>query len=120
MPMPPQSTGMHWEEPGPRATSISLHFIEHFDARGMRRLYGRGDQLGRQLFQMDVWINRESRLFARLWSRSSDVDTLSLEIRGHPAALEDADGARAFSEAWVPEGLRAEYYDWILSYLRAG
>jgi hypothetical protein len=57
-----------WERSGPRGQGIKVNEIAHFDARGMRPVYGRADHLGGGAFHMDVWLGRSGRLLARFWS----------------------------------------------------
>src|SRR5262245_23575149 len=66
-------------------TRVQTERIAAFDARGMRRVYGRGDRFGHMAaFNMDIWCDRKGHLFARFWSRSAEVDGLSLAIHGIP------------------------------------
>lgn len=103
---------------GPTDSSIHLEFIDHFDARGKRRVYGRGDYFGRMGLHMDVWQSRDGRLFVRFWSRSRKVDWYSYEIIGLPDSKQRClEEATEFSEHWIPECLREEYDNWVLSEL---
>jgi hypothetical protein len=77
------NTGLHWESPFHGNFNATVHPIEHFDARGMRRVYRRGDHLGR-VFNMDIWEDRHDRILARFWSRNPEVDEESWEIIGVP------------------------------------
>jgi hypothetical protein len=44
-----------WEKPSRRGSGIKVNYIDHFDARGMRLIYGRGDHYGGGCtFNMDV------------------------------------------------------------------
>jgi hypothetical protein len=63
---------------------------------------------------MDVWICKDGRLLARFWSRSDDVDCYSYEITGMPKA-QDKSRADVIGEHWIPELLRDEFDDWVLS-----
>jgi hypothetical protein len=104
-----------WDsEPSPDI-SIRIEYIDYFNARGMRRVYGRGDVFPTKcIFNMDVWLDRRGRLLARFWSRSNDVDGRSLEIRGISVdAIPKREPSTALSDAWIPQTLREEYEDWI-------
>jgi len=108
---------VYWESDSPRKSRIRIEFTGSFDARGMQRVYGRGDHLGRMAaFNMDIWRDRNGSLFARFWSRNSEVDDLSVGIHGIladsiPKRSKDA----AFSDSWIPKALRDEYEEWISS-----
>lgn len=76
------------EKPIRRTPGIKVNYIEDFDARGMRLVFGRGDHYGGgRTFHMDVWRTRSGRLLARFWSRASEVDGMSLEIVGFSPTL---------------------------------
>lgn len=104
-----------WDETGSGDPSITFSYIEPFDARVLRRTYARVDHLGRQIFNLDVWKSRDGRLLVRLWSRSRDVDTCSLEIHGFSAADRTWQAPCRMNEQWVPHCLREEYDLLILS-----
>jgi len=89
--------------------------IEHFDARGMYCVYGRGDHFGRHhYFHMDIWKTRDGRLLMRCWSRCKDIDWRSFEIRGMDMVeIPARDKKTGFEESWVPEALRKAYDQWI-------
>ena len=113
-----------WENNGLTDSQIEIHFIGHFDARGMRRLYGRGDHfpgqqgdifaIRRRIFNMDIWADRNNRVFARFWSRSDDVDCCSYEITGMSLVNFDRHATAQLNECWVPQRLRYEYDEWII------
>lgn len=96
-----------WDHDGPDVESIQVIPIAIFDARGKRRVYGRGDHFGRLIFNMDIWQSTDGHLFVRFWSNSSEVDWISYEIIGHTN--------KHCEECWVPEKIRNAYEDWILS-----
>src|ERR1017187_51966 len=105
-----------WDRGGPRGRGIKVNNIAHFDARGMRRVFGRGiSYLGGHDFNMDVWLTRSGRLLARFWSRSSKVDWKSYEIVGLPLTPPPTSKRREMDERWVPQCLRDEYDNWIVS-----
>ncbi len=105
-----------WDEKGPNQPGISLEIIDAFDARGMRRIYGRGDHYGRRTFNMDIWQARGGGLFARFWSRNYDVEWCSFEIIGFPAKrLTQKHEMCGDNEHCVPECLRREYESWVIS-----
>lgn len=109
---------VYWEEKGPSKAGISVVMIEEFDARGMRRIFGRGDHFDRRVFHMDLWQARSGRLFARFWSRGCDMERLSFEIIGFPPKrpIEKYETC-GDNEHWVPECLRREYDRWVISEL---
>jgi hypothetical protein len=72
----------HWDSEAP-TMDAQVEEIEHFDARGMCCVYGRGDHFGRhRSFNMDIWKTRDERLMMRCWSRCEDIDWRSFEIKG--------------------------------------
>ena len=108
---------VHWDSKGPISSSIRVEVIDHFDARGKRRVYGRSDQFGRLVLYMDVWRSRDGRLFVRFWSRNQEVDWCSYEIVGLLDSESHGDTSPSgFCENWIPECLREEYDSWVISY----
>ena len=108
---------IHWECSAPRSSRASIEYVDAFDARGMRRVYGRGDTFGHKAaYNLDVWLDRKGRLLARFWSRNQEVDTFSIEIHGiSPQSIPRRSPDTAFSDAWIPKVLRDKYEDWIIS-----
>ena len=62
---------------------------------------------------MDVWADRESRLFYRFWSRSKGVEPESYKVEGLKPIPADPTKTDRFSELNVPETLRHAYDWWI-------
>jgi len=112
--------GAYWETiSGGRDPGIEVKSIDHFNAHGMRRVYGRRDTFpiaGKRAYNrnLDIWLTRESRILARFWAEGTEVDEESFEIVGiaDPSLREKQSGV---SEGWVPQRLRDEYDDWIVS-----
>lgn len=108
----------YWDTEAPIGPSIRVEEIDHFDARGKRRVYGRGDQFARLALNMDIWRSRNGRLVVRFWSRSKEFDWLSYEIVGLlDFESHDDTPTSGFSEDWIPECLRVEYDNWVLDWL---
>lgn len=103
-----------WESKGVSNRHVRLKYIEHFDARGKQRIYGRGDIFtGRGSFNMDIWKDKTGRLLVRFWSYIRDVDWLSCELAG---IMPESIKAYSISDdQWIPPVLRKEYDNWILS-----
>jgi hypothetical protein len=103
-----------WDTTAP-ATQAHAEWIEHFDARGMRRVYGRGDRFGRDAtFNMDIWKTCDGRLLMRCWSRGSEIDDRSFEITGvDVSAIPPRDKEHGLPESWVPKAVREVYEEWI-------
>lgn len=95
---------VNWESNPPRNSPIQIEYIDHFDARGNRRVYGRSDTFpSKGSFNLDIWCDRRGRLLARFWSRSMDVDGRSLEITGlSPQKIPERESNVAFQTAGVP------------------
>jgi hypothetical protein len=107
-----------WERPGLRGSRINVNQINHFNARGMRMVYGRGDHFGGgRAFHMDVWVTKEGRILARFWSYRSEVDSASFEVEGLSLTRSPRVVKGEMDERWVPQRLRVEYDEWILSEL---
>ncbi|NLX97525.1 MAG: hypothetical protein GXY83_15260 [Rhodopirellula sp.] len=104
-----------WENEATATASIEINHIDHFDARGMRPVYGRSDQfVGKATFHMSLWLDRRGQLLARFWSRSREVHDRSVAIIGlAPEDVPKRDKNEPLSDAWIPESLRQEYDDWI-------
>jgi len=104
----------HWESDAPDTDAL-VSEIEHFDARGMRRVYGRGDHFGRHCsFNMDIWKTRDGRLLMRCWSRCEDIDWRSFEIKEVDLAeISESPKCTGFIESWVPGAVRQAYDQWI-------
>jgi hypothetical protein len=89
--------------------------INHFNARGMRRVYIRGDLFGRGYnFQMDIWLTRNGRLLMRCWSRCSDIDGCSFEIKGMATtAIPWGEKETELQESAIPGAVREAYDEWV-------
>ena len=112
--MPVKQWTAIWDTLSVTKPGIGVVYIDHFVARGMRSVYGRGDHFGNgRTFHMDVWLSRDGRLLSRFWSRRSEVDWLSLEVTGHVYPKHPSEWP-AQTEDWVPLLLREEYDHWIL------
>lgn len=105
---------MYWETDAPDYP-VTLVETEHFDARGMKRVYGRGDYFQRyRTFNMDIWKDRSGRLFMRFWSRSGDVDWRSYELKGMDGSTIPVDIHHSDCiDYWVPIRVRDAYEQWI-------
>ena len=103
-----------WESEASETTAI-VEECDPFVARGMRRVYGRGDHLGRyRTFYMDIWRDRRGRLFMRCWSRCSDIDWREFEIKGMDVdMIPEGDRERGFKDCWLPKAARDAYEEWI-------
>ncbi len=102
-----------WEQPCHGSPTAAATEIEPFSARGMKRVYGRGDHYQRRGFNLDIWRDGVGRLRARFWSRSSEVEDQSWEVTGIPDA--DQIAGPLFNEQWVPNCLRKQYDAWVLA-----
>lgn len=101
------SSMVMWEHKAQAGTGIKLEAVEGFSARGMTRLYGRGDHFGRRTFNLDLWKTRDGRVFSRFWSHSNEVDGESWAvIGGHTGGKDDQQ---------VPQLLRDRYEAWTRS-----
>lgn len=104
----------HWDS-NPPDKDAEVERIDHFDARGMRLVYGRGDHFSRhRTFNMDIWITRTGRLLMRCWSRCRDIDGCSFEIKGlDTSAIPQLGTKTGLHDSWVPGVVRNTYDEWI-------
>ena len=110
---------IHWTAgPAERPrTKQQLNECATFDARGMHRVYGRGDHFQLRL-KLDIWVDRDGRLWMRLWSRSRPSDTVSYELIGMQLPLHAAKkGGKLLDDEWVPQIVRDTYQDWVMELL---
>lgn len=109
-----ETMGVYWEFEAPEATAI-VDEHGHFDARGMRPVYGRGDHIGLgHTFNMNIWKDKQRRLFMRFWSRCSEIDWRSYEIKGlDVSSIPDRDKEHGFEDWWLPKAVRTAYELWI-------
>ena len=105
---------IYWDS-DPPDTNANVEEIDHFDARGMHRVYGRGDHFGiRCSFHMDIWKTSDERLLMRCWSRRQEVDWRSFEIMGVDfAEIPECHKCKGFLDIWVPGTVRQAYDQWI-------
>ena len=105
---------LSWDSEFPQSAA-TLEEIDHFNARGMRRVYGRGDTFPeRRTFNMDIWKDKHDRLVMRFWSRNIDVDWESYEIMGLDAcSIPTLVSKSELVDSWVPKAVRNAYEDWI-------
>lgn len=104
----------NWDS-NPPGNDAELQAIDHFDARGMRIVYGRGDHFGpNHKFHMAIWMTRSKRLMMRFWSYCQDIDGRSFEIKGLNTSDVAESGKKAgFQDSWVPHVVRNAYDQWI-------
>jgi hypothetical protein len=102
-----------------RGRGIKIEAVDHFNARGMRLVFGRSDRFpldGKRYYKrnMGIWLTREGRVLARFWARGREVDDESLELIGLSLPYVPDRGS-CLSEDWVPEKLRSAYDAWLIS-----
>ena len=102
---------------------VTLEPIEHFHARGMRRLAGGDVYVGarRRKFQYDIWGDNKGCLLVRFHCPTeSDYDE-SQQVLGMSVsdiAQADRDGAEIEDDlwpAWVPQCIRERWDLWFTS-----
>lgn len=106
-------TVVEWRQPYRGSPDVRVVEIKPFSARGMRRVYGRGDHLQRRTYNLDIWLDRHDRLLARFWSRRTEVTDEAWEIKGMPDAHLLV--VSSFDTQWIPTCLRQQYENWITS-----
>jgi len=100
----------YWDSEGPNSPEVYIEEIDHFDARGKVRVYGRGDHFVEKDFNMDIWGGRDRMMIVRFWSKDEDIDWRAFKIVGMLDT--DITGHRMMGD-WIPYCLRVEYDDWI-------
>jgi hypothetical protein len=114
--LPAKTPMFEWstEPPVAKPGIVNVVEIDSFSAKGMRRVYGRGDHFGGgQTFQLDIWKNKHDELFMRCWSHYSDYLPRSFSIAGvNPQVNPKVDGKPDLREEWVPQIARDAYDDW--------
>lgn len=109
------SSLVFWNTPDPKDSdpAVSVVSIDHFNARGMRRMYGRSDHLGGG-FNLDIWRKKDGRVFMRCWSEYGDYEPASFEIVGvNPPLPHLQNGVPQLSEDWIPLVVRDAYEEWV-------
>ena len=106
---------IYWYSSTPKTKNVSVEYVDYFNARGMRRVYGRGDHFSRfRIFNMDIWLTSTGRLLMRCWSRSQDVDGRSFEIKGLDISkIPKPDKKKGLEDSWLPAVVRKTYNEWI-------
>jgi hypothetical protein len=102
---------------------VTLEPIEHFHARGMRRLHGFDVYTGarRRKFQCDIWRDKEDCLLVRFHCPTeSDYDESYRLVGLSVSDLSRADLDKAEIEgdlwpAWVPQCIRERWDLWFTS-----
>lgn len=111
-----QSSMFEWcsEPPEIKPGTVEVIEVNHFSARGMRRVYGRGDHFGGgRTFNLDIWKNRNGQIFMRCWSYYSDYYPRSFLISGvNPPLMPKVDGMPDLREEWIPQIVRDTYDEW--------
>ena len=72
----------YWHSEGPNSPEVYIEEIDHFDARGKVRVYGRGDHFVEKDFNMDIWRGRDRMMLVRFWSNDDDIDWRAFKIVG--------------------------------------
>ncbi len=103
-----------WGSEAPDADA-TVEEVDHFGARGMRRVYCRGDWFGRHhSLSMDIWLAHDGRLLMKCWSRCRDIDPRSFMITGvDPDGIPERRESEAYEDAWIPMAVRQAYDRWI-------
>lgn len=104
----------YWDSDSPEFKAI-IEEIDHFDARGMRHVFGRRDCFVKyRAFHMDIWLNKSEKLFMRFWARSRYVSSLSFKISGVEVSIIPAKKLHLVcDDYWIPKSVRHAYNDWL-------
>jgi len=104
---------VNWESVAPHS-SATIEEIDHFNARGMKPVYGRGDVFPRyRTFHMDIWKNKYNRFYIRFWSRNSDTDWQSFEVIGIDLDSLTVIDKKESTDVWIPQVVRDAYEEWV-------
>ena len=107
----------YWDSEGPNSPEVYIEEIDHFDARGKVRVYGRGDHFVEKDFNMDIWRGRDRMMIVRFWSKYcdskyDDIYGRSFKIVG---MLDTDITSNKMMGNWIPYCLRVQYDDWIFN-----
>lgn len=87
----------------------------------MVRVYGRGDyhpevyrkgRNGALICNLDIWQNKDERLFVRFFANSRWLDTQSYELTGCWHVTKPVKG-KGLDDSWVPLIVRTAYIGWM-------
>jgi len=108
---------VHWDKAVQHIEVISVEMVGPFSARGMQNVYGRGDHFGgrQPVLHLDLWKSKDGRLLVRFWSRGSEVDDESYEVR-----WKERTDYPPQDERWVPEVVRRAYDNWVIGAMNFG
>lgn len=96
----------------PSRERVVVEQIEPFDARGMKRVYGREDGLPRTpCFHLDIFAAADGRVRMRCWARG-DMEDRAYEVTGWKAAARARDERRMLDESEIPSAVRRAYERW--------
>lgn len=113
----PKDTGLivGWECRALQQPSVTIESVDEFDARGMKRVYGRCEVFGggQPEFELDMWRGKDGRLLARFSSRGLEIDSQSYAVH-----WSDQVELPYMDEKWVPEVLRKAYDIWLIANIR--
>ena len=103
-----------WESDLPEFDA-TIEEIDHFDARGLCRVYGRGDRfMKNRTYNMDIWLDKTGNLMMRFWTRSEYIPWRSFEIRNFDLSkIPEMKYPPAFDEHWIPKSVRESYEEWV-------
>jgi hypothetical protein len=111
-----------WETKPPKDGDLAdLILTPWFSARGMLRVYGRGDNFpevygpGRRGFlicNLDIWQRNDGRIFLRFQSNRKCLDAFSYELTGCKK-VSQPDKQTGFDDSWVPWIVRSDYDEWV-------
>lgn len=106
---------LYWSSDPPTNTDAKMEEIDRFDARGMHRVYGRGDHYPKYYtFNMDIWMTRNGRLLMRCWSNWQEIDGRSFEIKGlDTSKIPKTVKGEGPKDSWVPDVVRNTYEEWV-------
>jgi hypothetical protein len=105
---------LSWDsQKGPaRRKAISILTAPDFSARGMRRIYGRGDHFPRLSCGMVIFLRRDARVFVRFYSPGLRETYRTYELLGLKLRTLPQRGA-PLGDDCVPEVLRDLYEGWV-------
>lgn len=106
------NTTCSWDSTPPDLKGVDAEEITDFDARGLRKVYGRGDTFYKHSpLNMELWLNKSGNLLMRCWSRSKYAPKRSFIILNFDISTIPDEGK--FEDFWIPEGIRTAYEDWV-------
>ena len=106
---------LDWAEPPASAPAVVLEDIKHFDARGMKFVWGTGVSFpvvrGSFTIKMACWKNKQDEILIRMSTNARGSDTRSFRMTG--VSKPKLARAEHWPVRWIPSVVRREFEEWV-------